>query len=409
VYPQLGSDTTDRQHRKRSSPGIAHDRPETHCRKETGIPRWPGAIVVIRSAFAIFKRDFKKFLSNPFIMMMTLIVPIMYLVVFGNAFGGSISHIPVGVVQEVPPYDDTALFTQASYQLNHISQASQNDAEKQLDVTVYTDEALAKRDLENGLLSAVLVFPSAVSNDNAVRIYVDSSDSVTPQLIEGGVVQVLRDLGAHNPVIVDRIYGNIQFIQFFGVGVIMLAIFTSTSFGGGIALIKDRENGIHEGYLVTPVKRASIIFGIISSGTIRAFIAGFVIFWIDLLVTGISISISQFLLVVLIILIACIGVTSLVVSFATRFSSQQEYQPVIAFLNLILFMTSGAFYPVIGMPGWLSWITVINPEFYGIHALRSIILRGQGFNVIGIDIFALLVFSITMIILGIVTFRRTLE
>jgi ABC-2 type transport system permease protein len=364
---------------------------------------------VIRSAFAIFKRDFKKFLSNPFIMMMTLIVPIMYLVVFGNAFGGSISHIPVGVVQEVPPYGDTLLFTQASYQLNHISQASQNDAEKQLDVTVYTDEAVAKRDLENGLLSAVLVFPSAVSNDNAVRIYVDSSDSVTPQLIEGGVVQVLRDLGAHNPVIVDRIYGNIQFIQFFGVGVIMLAIFTSTSFGGGIALIKDRENGIHEGYLVTPVKRASIIFGIISSGTIRAFIAGFVIFWIDLLVTGISISISQFLLVVLIILIACIGVTSLVVSFATRFSSQQEYQPVIAFLNLILFMTSGAFYPVIGMPGWLSWITVINPEFYGIHALRSIILRGQGFNVIGIDIFALLIFSITMIILGIVTFRRTLE
>ena len=364
---------------------------------------------MIRSAFAIFKRDFKKFLSNPFIMMMTLIVPIMYLVVFGNAFGGSISHIPVGVVQEVPPYGDTLLFTQESYQLNHISQASQNDAEKQLDVTVYTDEALAKRDLENGLLSAVLVFPSAVSNDNAVRIYVDSSDSVTPQLIEGGVVQVLRGLGAHNPVIVDGIYGNIQLIQFFGVGVIMLAIFTSTSFGGGIALIKDRENGIHEGYLVTPVKRASIIFGIISSGTIRAFIAGFVIFWIDMLVTGISISISQFLLVVLVILIACIGVTSLVVSFATRFSSQQEYQPVIAFLNLILFMTSGAFYPVIGMPGWLSWITVINPEFYGIHALRSIILRGQGFNVIGIDIFALLIFSITMIILGIVTFRRTLE
>lgn len=364
---------------------------------------------MIRSAVAIFRRDFKKFLSNPFIVVMTLVVPIMYLVVFGNAIGGTISHLPVGVVQEVPPYGDTPLFTNASYQLNHISQGSQNDAEKQLDVTVYTDEAIARQDLADGIISAVIVFPSSVSNDNAIRLYVDSSDSVTPQLVEAALNQVLLGLKAHNPVMVDGIYGNIKFIQFFGVGVIILAIFTSTSFGGGIALIKDRENGIHEGYLVTPVRRSSIIFGIISSGTVRAFFAGFTIFWIDLLVTGISIQASQFFLVVIIILIVCVGVTSFVVSFATRFSTQQEYQPVIAFFNLIMFMTSGAFYPVVGMPAWLRWITAINPEYYGVHALRSIILRGQGFNVIGIDIIALLIFSTAMIFLGIVTFRRTLE
>ena len=55
----------------------------------------------------------------------------MYLVVFGSALGGTLTHIPVGVVQEVPPYADTPLFTNASYQLNHISQGSANDAEKQ--------------------------------------------------------------------------------------------------------------------------------------------------------------------------------------------------------------------------------------------------------------------------------------
>jgi ABC-2 type transport system permease protein len=362
---------------------------------------------MLRSALAIFKRDFKKFLSNPFIIMMTLFMPIMYLVIFGNAFGGTLSHIPVGVVQEVPPYNDTPLFTEAVYQLNHISQT---DADKLLDVTVYADEAAAKQDLANGKLSAVIVFPSSVSNDKAVRLYVDSSDSITPPLVEAAVNQVLLSIGAHNPVTVDKIYGDIKYLQFFGVGVIMMAIFTATMFGGGIALIKDRENGIHEGYLVTPIKRSSIIMGIISSGTVRAFIAGFTIFWIDLLVTGIILqSFQDFLLVLLVILIACVGVTSLVVSFASRFASQQEYSSVIAFLNLILFMTSGAFYPVIGMPGWLRWITVINPEYYGIHALRSIILRNQGLNVIGIDLVALLVFSTAMIVLGIVTFRRTLE
>ena len=362
---------------------------------------------MIRGAVAIFKRDFKKFLSNPFVVIMTLLMPVMYLVIFGNAMGGTISHIPVGVVQEVPPYNDTPLFTNAVTALNHITQ---KDYPKLLDVTVYTDETAAKRDLSKGLITAVVVFPSEVSNDHAVRLYVDSSDSIVPSLVESAVRGVLAALGANNPVLVSKIYGDIKYLQFFGVGVIMMAIFTSTMFGGGIALIKDRENGIHEGYLVTPVQRTSIIAGIISSGTVRAFIAGFMIFLIDILITGIIIqSVEDFLLVILVIFIACVGVTSLVVSFASRFSAQQEYASVVAFLNLILFMTSGAFYPVIGMPGWLRWITVINPEYYGVDALRSIILRGQGLDVIGIDLIALMVFSGAMIILGIATYRRTLE
>ena len=68
---------------------------------------------MIRGAVAIFSRDFKKFLSNPFVVIMTLMMPIMYLVIFGNAMGGTISHIPVAVVQEGPPYNDTPLFTSA--------------------------------------------------------------------------------------------------------------------------------------------------------------------------------------------------------------------------------------------------------------------------------------------------------
>ncbi len=362
---------------------------------------------MIRGAVAIFKRDFKKFLSNPFVVIMTLMMPIMYLVIFGNAFGGTISHIPVGVVQEVPPNIDTPLFTSATIALNHIPQ---KDAEKLLDIKVYTDETTAKEDLKKGRLSAVVVFPSAITNDHAVRLYVDSSNPVIPALVESAVRRVISALGADNKVIVYKIYGDIKYIQFFGVGVIMMAIFTSTMFGGGIALIRDREAGIHEGYLVTPVQRTSIIAGIISSGTVRAFIAGFTIFLIDILITGIVLqSFEDFLLVILVILIACVGVTSLVVSFASRFSAQQEYASVVAFLNLILFMTSGAFYPVQGMPDWLRWITVINPEYYGVDALRSIILRGQGLDVIWIDLIALLIFSGAMFILGIATYRRTLE
>ena len=362
---------------------------------------------MIRGAAAIFTRDFKKFLSNPFVIMMTLFMPIMYLVIFGNAVGGTISHIPIAVVQEEPYVHDTPLFVAAEQNLEI---QAQTDYPRTFDVTVYYDEEKAKRDLNNGIIKGVVVFPSLISRDHAVRLYVDSSDYATPVLIESGVQTAVIQSGATNPIEINKIYGDIKYIQFFGVGVIVMAIFMTTMFGGGIALIKDRELGIVEGYLVTPVKRSSIILGMIGSGTVRAFFAGFVIFLVDILITGIIIqSIQDFFLILLVLFITSLGVTSLMVSIASRFTNQQEYSSVAAFFSLILFMTSGAFYPTIGMPDWLRWITIINPEWYAVDALRSIILRGQGIGVIGMDLVALLIFSGIAIILGISTFRRTLE
>lgn len=362
---------------------------------------------IIRGAVAIFSRDFKKFISNPFVLIFTLLMPIMYLVIFGNAMGGTISHIPIGVVQEGPPFDETPLYTDGVAALRHFSQS---DNPRLFDVTVFSDEAAAKRALGNAEISGVVVFPSTVSSDHAIRLYVDSSDYMTPTMVQSGVQGVLMSLHATNPVMVNKIYGDIKYIQFFGVGVIVMAIFMTTMMGGGIALIKDREMGIHEGYLVTPVKRSSIIVGMISSGTVRAFLAGFIIFIVGVLITGVVIqSPEDFFLAILVIFIASVGVTSLMVSIASRFSNQQEYASTTAFFNLILFMTSGAFYPTIGMPDWLRWITVINPEWYSVHALRSIILRGQGLSVIAPDLIALLIFSAAAILLGITTYRRTLE
>jgi ABC-2 type transport system permease protein len=362
---------------------------------------------MIRGALAIFKRDFKKFLSNPFVILMTLFMPIMYLVIFGNAMGGTITHIPIAVVQDQPYTTATPLFVSTTDALENIAQ---RDYPRTFDVIVYNDEQKAKRDLQDKRINGVVVFPSPIEPRSAVRIYVDSSDSVTPSIIVSGVQSALMKAGATNPIAINKIYGDIKYIQFFGVGVIVMAIFMTTMFGGGIALIKDREVGIVEGYLVTPVKRSSIILGMIGSGTIRAFFAGFIIFIVDLIVTGIIIqSVEDFFLVLLVLFITSMGVTSLMVSIASRFTNQQEYSSVAAFFSLILFMTSGAFYPTIGMPDWLRWITIINPEFYAVDALRSIILRGQGLEVIGMDLMALLVFSALSIILGIITFRRTLE
>ncbi|MFA5294466.1 MAG: ABC transporter permease [Methanoregulaceae archaeon] len=362
---------------------------------------------LFRGAFAIFQRDLRKFLSNPFVIIMTLFMPIMYLIIFGNAMGGTITGIPLGVVQEDPYVHETLLYETGTSMLETFHQQGHPALFR---ITVFPDETSAQNALHERQISAFVVFPSNISPGREVRLYVDSSEYMIPTLVQSGVQSSLAMTGATNPLKILTLYGTIEYIQFFGVGVIVMAIFMTTMMGGGIALIRDREMGINEGYLVTPVKRSSIILGTIGSGTVRAFLAGFVIFLVDVLIAGVVIrSIESFILVIFVLLLICVGITSLVVALSSRFSSQQEYASSVAFLNLLFFMTSGAFYPVLGMPYWLKWLTVINPEYYAIDALRSIVLRGQGIDVIAIDLVAIAVFTILAIILGIMTYRRTLE
>ncbi len=204
---------------------------------------------MIKGGVAIFKRDFKKFLSNPFIILMTLFMPIMYLVIFGNAVGGTLTHIPIAVVQEEPYSSNTPLYTASVEELRTIAQ---RDYPRTFDVTEYTDEQKAKLALKDGIVKGVVVFPSTVSRDNAVRLYVDSSDYATPALVQSGVQGVLAQSGATNELQVNKIYGDIKYIQFFGVGVIVMAIFMTTMFGGGIALIKDRESELSKATLSPP-------------------------------------------------------------------------------------------------------------------------------------------------------------
>ena len=44
--------------------------------------------------------------------------------------------------------------------------------------------------------------------------------------------------------------------------------------GGGIIFIDDKARGLHEGYLVTPIRKFELILGFNLSGAIKAIIAG---------------------------------------------------------------------------------------------------------------------------------------
>ena len=355
----------------------------------------------MRGTSAIFERDFKKFLRSPLMLLMTLMFPLFYLIVLGNAIGGTITHVPLGVTQ-------VELFKGESQEFRGTLQALQST--DVFDVILYENEDSAKQALAEGSVNAVAVLPSPRYDDHIIRLYVDSSDSFMPAVIENGFAGIVHQLNNGDQLLINEIYGKVSYLQFFGVAILVMSIFMSSMMGGGNAMIRDRENGIIEGYYVTPVKRSSILMGIIISGTVRSLLATFLLLIVDVLVAGIIIrSLENLFLVVMVLVLISFSITSFVVSFASRFPNQQTYASTVGFLNLLLFMTSGAFYPTIAMPYWLRWITVINPEYYAIHALRAIMLKGQGLTFVGTDLLAIALFSVCAASIGIIGFKRTLE
>ncbi|MDD1677768.1 MAG: ABC transporter permease, partial [Methanomicrobiales archaeon] len=281
---------------------------------------------------------------------MTLMFPLFYLIILGNAIGGTISHVPIGMTQ-------VDLFKGESQEFQATLQALKST--DVFDVTLYDNEDTAKLALAEGSVNAVAVFPSPRYDDHTIRLYVDSSDSFMPPVIESGITGLVRQLGTTDQILINEIYGKVNYLQFFGVAILVMSIFMSSMMGGGNAMIRDRENGIIEGYYVTPVKRTSILLGIILSGTVRSLLATFLLLIVDVLVAGVIIrSLENLLLVVMVLVLISFSITSFVVSFASRFPNQQTYASTVGFLNLLLFMTSGAFYPTIAMPYWLRWITV---------------------------------------------------
>jgi hypothetical protein len=74
------------------------------------------------------------------------------------------------------------------------------------------------------------------------------------------------------------------------------------------------------------------------------------------------------------------------VLFASRMRSMEGFPIVMNFFLLPMFFLSGAFFPLQGLPGWMTLLTKINPMTYAVDALRGVALKGIAVTSTGLAI-----------------------
>lgn len=172
--------------------------------------------------------------------------------------------------------------------------------------------------------------------------------------------------------------GDVPYIKFMFPGIVGLTVLFTAVFSA-ISIIWDREFGFLKEVLVSPVPRTSVALGKIIGGSTTALIQGaiFLVLAFTPWVYGFSLSTLWKVLAVLpLIVLMAMSLTSLGVAVAARMSSLEGFPIVMNFLLMPLFFLSGAFFPLQGLPGWMDFLTKIDPLTYGVDALRGIMLRG---------------------------------
>ena len=68
------------------------------------------------------------------------------------------------------------------------------------------------------------------------------------------------------------------------------------------------------------------------------------------------------------------ALTSMGILIAARLQSMEAFQMIMNFLIMPMFFLSGAFFPLRGLPAWMSVITRIDPVAYGVDPMRRLLL-----------------------------------
>ena len=366
--------------------------------------------------FAIVEREMRKFFRSPTLMVMSLMMPILQLLIMGNAFGGKIVGARVAIVD----YDHGPEAVKLREAFDSIAVNI-----KTFTTVEYTSEVQAREDVRTGKIDAAVVIPAQYSrrvyslDAPVVGLVVDNTDPFSSGSIEAEMQLVVSALTA--PVIQPRLasqialeivelYPYVNYLKFLLPACIALAMYISVMIGGGMLYIDDKARGVHEGYLVTPITKLELVFGLNMSGAIKATLSGICLTVIGSLMAGLGIIFHPWVLLQLLALIlgTSIAFNGMMFLLMVRVEDPLTPRAMFGVLNLLLFYPSGAMYPIASFPWWLRAISVVDPFTYAIHGFKAIILKDGGFAAIQFDLLFLFVFGIGTLLIATPLFKRTL-
>lgn len=297
-----------------------------------------------------------------------------------------------------------------------------------IDLSVYDDDLIKDKLLKDSE-KAVLVIPANFENDLRegipahLQLNINAIDGQGAGLISiyvnQTVMSMLKDLkpfaSKTNLMVLPskintgpRFWYNpeLNFKHYMLPGILVILVSMIGIFLTSLNLVREKEMGTIEQINVTPIKKWQFLTGKLLPFWIIGILDLSLGLGIGMLLFGVPFRGSVLTMFVFtgLYLFTAIGLGLLVSDFA---STQQQAMFTIFFFFLIFVLMGGIFTSVESMPYWAQIVNRINPMYYFMRIIRSVLLKGSGIRDLWTEFVSLLVYGILAMSVAVWQYKKT--
>lgn len=361
--------------------------------------------------FSVIKKEFLHIFRDPASLVMALMMPIIFTIVFGYAVTTDVNHIPIAIMDNDQTLESKALtdkFLNSDYFY--------------LQSTTHDDRQIEDL-MDKGKIKGALLIPSGYAKDlqkgnkPETLLIIDGTDpTIARTALQNGnlianVYQMKQTNGQFSlPQMKTRVWynPNLESAMFIVPGLIGLIMQNITIMLTAFAMVRERERGTIEQLMVSPLKSSELILGkmvpYVLIGTMDFIIA----LWFGTWLFHVPIRGSLTLLFILgfgfVICALAIGML-----ISTKAKNQLQAMQIAFMTILPAVLLSGFMFPRESMPKVIYWISNVIPLTYFLNILRGIILKGVSLEAIWQDVSAVALMGTFLLFIAIGRYRKRLD
>ena len=361
---------------------------------------------------AILKKEFLQIKRDRLTLAMVFALPLVQLLLFGYAIQTEVKHIPTVVFDQSLSYESRDL-------LDSFSASGYFDitcrAKGYSDLTKMIDSSEAK---------VGITFPPDFAENlrkgqtAQVQLIVDATDN----MVSTSAVAVANSIGLlkSQKIIIQKTnlknlpydirvrpwYNPDGISAFFMVPAILGIIVTMTMvLMTSMGIVREREKGTLEQLIVTPVKSYELMLGKIIPYIALGYIQITVALLVGVLVFKVPVrgSLLELYILTLFFITASLG---LGIFISTIAKTQMQAIQMSFFVILPSILLSGFMFPREAMPLIIQYIGDLIPLTFYLTIIRGIALKGIGIEYLYPQVIALLIFSVVLVTLSTLRFKK---
>ncbi|HEY0035129.1 MAG TPA: ABC transporter permease [Longimicrobium sp.] len=373
----------------------------------------------MRTLRFLLRKEFLQIRRDPAVMRMLVAMPLVQLLLLGNAATFEIRSSRMYVVDEDHSPASRGLVTRLA-------------ASGRFEIAAASPSmALANRALLDREVSSILHVPASFERDLVrvgtapVQLVFNAEDGAAAgilrtyatRIIAGYAAELGEELrpalavraatgapvrGAARIDVRSRGWFNprLDYQAYMVPGILVLLVTMVATALGSMNIVREKELGTLEQLNVTPVTRAEFI----ASKLIPFWVIGLGVLAFGLTVARVAFSIPMRGSLALVFLAAAVYLLvalGIGLWISTIVETQQQAMFVTFAINMVYMLMSGLFTPIQSMPDWAQVIAQLSPVKHFIVLMRAVLVKGAGFSAVQVPLAVLAVYAAVVLTLAV--------